>query len=58
MTKEVEKEIDNLYEFLGIGQKDEEEKNSIRRVEWKDERTVDLFAKRWDSSFFANSTRY
>ena len=56
MTKEVEKEIDNLYEFLGIGQKDED--INIRRVEWKDERTVDLFAKRWDSSFFANTTRY
>ena len=56
MTKDLEKEIEELYEFLGITKTDEE-KNSEKAIK-NNERTFDFFEKRWDSSFFANSTRY
>lgn len=53
MTKEMEKEIDELYESLGIDKSNNKEKRNIQS-----ERTDDFFQKRWDSSFFANTMRY
>lgn len=56
MTKEIEHEIDKLYEFLEITTGDKRE--NTRSFDTKNERTSDFFEKRWDSSFFANAMRY
>lgn len=56
MTKEMEKEIDDLYEFLKIIPKDEIARDDAVNTDM--ERTADFFEKRWDSSFFSNTTRY
>lgn len=56
MTKEMEKEIDGLYEFLKITPMDNIDNKEKMNTEIK--RTSDFFEKRWDSSFFASSMRY
>ena len=56
MTKDIEKEIDELYNFLEIDAGDEKENNRLFDVNW-DKRT-DFFEKRWDSSFFSTASRY
>lgn len=56
MTKEMEKEIDNLYELLKITPKDDVKNNE--NVNTEIQRTSDFFEKRWDSSFFASTLRY
>lgn len=54
--KGMDKEIDMLYDFLKI--KENSENTDTRKTEMSSERTIDYFEKRWDSSFFATSTRY
>ncbi len=56
MTKEMEKEIERLYELLNIEKKDNEDSNKIMDTAIK--RTDSFFEKRWDSSFFSNKVRY
>lgn len=56
MTKEMEKEIEELYELLNIEKKDNEDSKKIMDTATK--RTDGFFEKRWDSSFFSNMVRY
>ena len=56
MTKEMEKEIEKLYELLNIEKNDNEDSNKIMDTATK--RTDSFFEKRWDSSFFSNTVRY
>lgn len=56
MTKEREREIDELYEFLKIEPKEQEENTKVLNP--NGQRTNNFFEKRWDSSFFANKMRY
>lgn len=56
MTKEMEKEIDDLYEFLEISTDGDREREKAFDTDGR--RTNVFFEKRWDSSFFANAMRY
>lgn len=56
MTKEMEKEIDGLYELLDIGKKDNKDRDKLLDTDIK--RTDSFFEKRWDSSFFSQVVRY
>lgn len=57
MTREMEKEIDSLYEFLKITPMDNTETDK-ENGNTDTERTSDFFEKRWDSSFFSTAMRY
>lgn len=55
MTKEMEKDIEKLYELLDIEIKEE---NITKTENINIKRTDNFFEKRWDSSFFSNVVRY
>ena len=56
MAKEIEREIEQLYEFLKIDTG--ENKGSDQLFDVREEKRIDFFEKRWDSSFFTNTSRY
>jgi len=56
MTKQVEKQIDELYSLLHL--KNNEDEEMEKSFEFSGERSQDFFEKRWDSSFFAKTARY
>ena len=56
MMEQIKKEIDELYELLGIKVEQEEQEKDIDLLFGN--RDNIFFEKRWDSSFFANSARY
>lgn len=56
MTKEAEREIDELYDLLQVGANENERIKETQGNSY--ERNKDFFERRWDSSFFANTMRY